>query len=80
MNGKIKDNPKLIHPHLSLDFKAIMHVISEIFLVDEKNAKLKEKIVSNFSHFCKSLNAPHYLYERLHFLNLCLFLFSSMGC
>lgn len=41
----------------------------------KKTFKLAEKIVSNFPHFCKSLNAPHYLYERLHFLNLCPFLF-----
>lgn len=78
VNGKIKDNPT--HPHPSLGFKAIMCVIAEIFLVDGKNAKLEEKIVSNFPHFCKSLNAPHYLYESLHFLNLCLFLFSFLGC
>lgn len=35
----------------------------------KKTSKLAEKIVSNFPHFCKSLNTPYYLYERLHFLN-----------
>lgn len=57
-----------------------MCVISKTFLVDEKPSKLAEKIVSNFSHFCKSLNAPYYLYEMFHFLNLYPFLFPTLGC